>query len=220
MEKARGAGSETQKPLPARAATAWTKLQRTLQNLRSPQRSDNPAEALAAVIQSGYLSHLETHFEDVRDRKEDLDQLVNLASGYASIAKFIEDLTLREPFKGESVRGWENPDEFLALSTIHQAKGLEWTAVFLIGLTEGQFPHPKSFQEEAEMEEERRLFYVAVTRAKSELYLTYPLTRASYDKGQVLMRPSQFIQELPEDLFELWRVGDGQPFSEELGLPS
>ncbi len=212
LEKARGAGEEAAKSLPARPAAAWGKLRRTLQGLRGPQKSDSPAEALAAVIQSGYLSHLENHFEDARDRKEDLEQLINLASSYVSISKFIEDLTLREPFKGESVRGWENPDEFLALSTIHQAKGLEWTSVFLIGLTEGQFPHPKSFQEEAEMEEERRLFYVAVTRAKKELYLTYPLTRYSYDKGQVLMRPSQFIQELPEELFELWRVGDDQPF--------
>ncbi|MDO8729985.1 MAG: ATP-dependent helicase [Candidatus Omnitrophota bacterium] len=215
LEKARGGGEEAGKLLPARSAAAWGKLRRTLQELRDPQKSDNPAEALATVIQSGYLSTLETRFEDARDRKEDLEQLVNLASSYVSIAKFIEDLTLREPFKGESVRGWEKPDEFLALSTIHQAKGLEWTCVFLIGLTEGQFPHPKSFQDPAEMEEERRLFYVAVTRAKKELYLTYPLTRYSYDKGQVLMRPSQFIQELPEELFELWRVGDDQPFPED-----
>lgn len=212
LEKARTAGEEAGKSLPARSAAAWGKLRRTLQELRNPQKSDSPAEALATVIQSGYLSTLETRFEDARDRKEDLEQLVNLASSYVSIAKFIEDLTLREPFKGESVRGWEKPDEFLALSTIHQAKGLEWTAVFLIGLTEGQFPHPKSFQDPAEMEEERRLFYVAVTRTKKELYLTYPLTRYSYDKGQALMRPSQFIQELPEELFELWRVGDDQPF--------
>lgn len=219
LKKARGAGEEAGESLPARSAAAWGKLRKTLQELCDPQKSDSPAEALAAVIQSGYLSHLETHFEDARDRKEDLEQLINLASGYTSILKFIEDLTLREPFKGESVKGWENPDEFLALSTIHQAKGLEWTCVFLIGLTEGQFPHPKSFQDPAEMEEERRLFYVAATRAKKELYLTYPLTRYSYDKGQVLMRPSQFIQELPEDLFDLWRVGDDQPFSEKLELP-
>ncbi len=91
--------------------------------------------------------------------------------------------------------------------------------MFLIGLVEGQFPHPKAIQEPAELEEERRAFYVAVTRTKKELYLTYPLTRYSYEKGQVLMRPSQFIQELPEDHFELWRVGENRPSSEELELP-
>jgi len=219
LESARG--EETGgKALPSRAGTAWSKLRKLLRDLSAPQKADQPAEALAIVLRSGYQSYLQTRFEDARDRKEDLDELINLASSYESIAKFIEDLTLREPFKGESIRGWENPDEFLALSTIHQAKGLEWTALFLIGLTEGQFPHPKAIQEPAELEEERRLFYVAVTRTKKELYLTYPLTRYSYEKGQVLMRPSQFIQELPEDHFELWRVGEDQPFSEELGLPS
>ena len=215
LETARGGGGMPEKALPSRAAAAWVKLRRTLQELSVPQKLDNPAEALALVIQSGYQSYLETHFENARDRKEDLEQLINLATSYQSISKFIEDLTLREPFKGESVQGWENPDEFLALSTIHQAKGLEWTAVFLVGLAEGQFPHPKAYQEPAELEEERRLFYVAVTRAKKELYLTHPLTRYSYDKGQILMRPSQFLQEIPDDLFELWRVGENQPFPEE-----
>ena len=199
--------------MPPRAASAWTQLREVLRNLSGHQKADDPAEALALLAQSGYRTYLETHFENARDRKDDLDQLINLASNYESISKFIEDLTLREPFKGESIRGWENPDEFLALSTIHQAKGLEWTALFLIGLTEGQFPHPKAIQEPKELEEERRLFYVAVTRTKKELYLTYPLTRYSYEKGQVLMRPSQFIQELPEDHFELWRVGEDQMLS-------
>ncbi len=220
LENARGGAATTDKALPARASAAWARLRRTLQALSGPQKADDPAGALTVAVQSGYEGYLETHFENARDRREDLEQLINLASNYESILKFIQDLTLREPFKGESVQGWENPDEFLALSTIHQAKGLEWTAVFLVGMAEGQFPHPKSYQDPSELEEERRLFYVAITRAKQELYLTHPLTRYSYDKGQVLMRPSQFIQELPEDLFELWRVGEDQPFSEELGLPS
>ena len=218
LEKARG-GETGNKALPSRAAAAWSRLRKILRDLSAAQKADQPAEALAVVVRSGYQATLEARFEDARARKEDLDQLINLASNYVSISKFIEDLTLREPFKGESIQGWENPDEFLALSTIHQAKGLEWTALFLIGLVEGQFPHPKAIQEPAELEEERRLFYVAVTRTKKELYLTYPLTRTSYEKGQVLMRPSQFIQELPEDHFELWRVGENRPSSEELELP-
>lgn len=201
--------------LPARAQSAWNRLARTLKDLSKPSTQDRPADLLSTVLQSGYESYVENHFDDARNRKEDLEQLINLASQYRSAARFIEDLTLREPFKGETIQGWEEPDELLVLSTIHQAKGLEWTAVFLIGLVEGQFPHPKSYEDAAEMEEERRLFYVAVTRTKKELYLTYPLTRYSYQKGEVLMRPSQFVQELPEDLFELWRVGEENQTSVE-----
>ena len=201
--------------LPARAQSAWSRLARTLKDLGKPTIQDRPADLLLTVLQSGYESYVENHFDDARNRKEDLEQLINLASQYRSAARFIEDLTLREPFKGESIQGWEEPDELLVLSTIHQAKGLEWTAVFLIGLVEGQFPHPKSYEDAAEMEEERRLFYVAATRTKKELYLTYPLTRYSYQKGEVLMRPSQFVQELPEDLFELWRVGEENQTSAE-----
>lgn len=194
--------------IPAKAQASWKRLQAALRVLASPARRGNPSELLVEVLRSGYDSYLENHFEDARDRREDLEQLVNLASGYSSVERFIEDLTLREPFRGESIRGWEEPDELLVLSTIHQAKGLEWTSVFLIGLAEGQFPHPKSVEDAAELEEERRLFYVAVTRTRRDLYLTYPLTRYNYQRGETILRPSQFLQELPEDLLELWRVGE------------
>jgi DNA helicase-2/ATP-dependent DNA helicase PcrA len=90
-------------------------------------------------------------------------------------------------------------DEELVLSTIHQAKGLEWRAVFVIGLADGLFPHAKTFEHPEEMEEERRLFYVASTRAKEELYLTYPLFSADN-----ILRPSQFIKELPIGDYERW----------------
>ncbi len=198
--------------LPSRAKTGWNRFRDLLAQVASQyQKNQPPAEMILTVLKGGYEEHLKTHFENFRDRKEDLEQLVNLSANYREVERLISDLTLREPFRGETIQGWEGPDEYLALSTIHQAKGLEWTAVFLIGLVEGQFPHPKSVEEPSELEEERRLFYVAVTRTKRELYLTYPLTRYSYQRGEVLMRPSAFIQELPEDLFELWRIGEELP---------
>ncbi len=200
-------GREEETP-PPRVRPAWNRLCRTLRELSSGSTKRGPADLLLTVLRTGYESSLDARFENARDRKEDLDQLLNLAAPYASVQRFVEDLTLREPFKGESLRGWQEPDELLVLSTIHQSKGLEWTAVFLIGLSEGQFPHPKSLEDPSALEEERRLFYVAVTRTKRELYLTYPLTRYTYQRGEVLMRPSQFLAELPETLFELWRVGE------------
>jgi DNA helicase-2/ATP-dependent DNA helicase PcrA len=199
-------GQDSLKGLSGRAKTGWLKLCKTMRELtRNPEHAQ-PAELLSVVLRHGYTGYLETHFDDLRERKEDLDQLINLASHYDSVPRFIEDLTLREPFKGETIHGWEEPDEFVVLSTIHQAKGLEWQSVFLIALSEGQFPHPKSYDDLVALEEERRLFYVAITRAKKDLYLTYPLTRYSYERGEVFMRPSQFVQELPEELFELWRI--------------
>ncbi|MBI3317557.1 MAG: ATP-dependent helicase [Candidatus Omnitrophica bacterium] len=196
-------------PLPARAQTGWKRVVQILRELTGRPDAADPAGLILRVLRSGYEEYLKSHFEDSKDRREDLEQLMNLASNYQAVDRLIEDLTLREPFKGESIRGWEEPDEYLVLSTIHQAKGLEWKAVFLIGLSDGQFPHPKSIEDPTALEEERRLFYVAVTRTKRELYLTYPMTRSSYPRGEILMRPSLFLQELPEDLCELWRVGEG-----------
>ncbi|MBI3615974.1 MAG: ATP-dependent helicase [Candidatus Omnitrophica bacterium] len=194
--------------LPSRAKPAWKRFCQTLRELTGRSIANRPAEMILAILHSGYEARLQTHFEDSRDRREDLEQLVNLAANYRRVDRFIEDITLREPFKGESIRGWEEPDELLVLSTIHQAKGLEWRALFLIGLVEGQLPHPKSIQDPDALEEERRLFYVAITRTKRELYLTYPMTRYSYQRGEIMLRPSVFLQELPEDLCELWRVGE------------
>jgi DNA helicase-2/ATP-dependent DNA helicase PcrA len=94
-------------------------------------------------------------------------------------------------------------DEVLRLSTVHQAKGLEFKVVFVMWLADGMFPSSKSLQNPANEEEERRLFYVSVTRAKDYLFLIYPLIRntAGY-YGDVFQRPSRFILELPEHCFE------------------
>jgi DNA helicase II / ATP-dependent DNA helicase PcrA len=102
----------------------------------------------------------------------------------------------------EDGAGEESFYDPLVLSTIHQAKGLEWKAVFLIGLCEGQFPHAKSLADEDALEEERRLFYVAVTRAKEELFLMHPMTRFDYAEGMVICRPSLFVEELPSDTYQ------------------
>ena len=84
----------------------------------------------------------------------------------------------------------------IILSTIHQAKGLEWDAVFVMNVTEGSFPHSRALDEEGGLEEERRLFYVAVTRARLQLFLTYPMT-AGYDHVEI-KQPSMFLDEIPD----------------------
>jgi DNA helicase-2/ATP-dependent DNA helicase PcrA len=94
----------------------------------------------------------------------------------------------------------------VVLSTIHQAKGLEWHAVFLIHLLEGFFPSPRALDEAGGEEEERRIFYVAMTRARDELYLSYPIIRPGGYGASVVQQPSRFLQELPEDLYETWQL--------------
>ena len=111
----------------------------------------------------------------------------------------MSETALTEKFKGGSKEEYQDgPDETVILSTIHQAKGLEWKAVFVVGLCDGQFPHARVFDKPSEMEEERRLFYVAVTRAREQLYLTYPL----FGVGDSIAQPSQFVRELKSSLYE------------------
>jgi hypothetical protein len=122
---------------------------------------------------------------------------------------------LQESF---NVRGSQNINQTattqtpkIVLSTIHQAKGLEWTVVFVIHLTNGSFPNERALKENNGLEEERRLFYVAITRAKEHLYLTYPMTGGHY--GDFLVTPSLFLDEIKRDLLDdrsLLSVGRGQ----------
>ena len=100
----------------------------------------------------------------------------------------------------------------MCLSSVHQAKGLEWRAVFVVWLTDGMFPNARVLaddDDEEGLEEERRLFYVAATRAKDELYLTYPYIWHGAHTGDVIQRPSPFLEDVPEELVEEWQVGRG-----------
>ena len=162
--------------------------------------------AIETIMKAGYKKYVEASFENARDRIEDLEQLANFAMSYRSLDDFLSEVTLSEAFKGEKGEAKNSDNDALILSTIHQAKGLEWKAVFIIGLIDGQFPHSKIFSKPQELEEERRLFYVAVTRAQDELYLTYPVISSSYLTGQNINRPSTFLRELDENVFEKWEV--------------
>ena len=112
---------------------------------------------------------------------------------------------------GETVVAGEKDDERLVLSSIHQAKGLEWRAVFVVGLVEDRFPNVRAARTAEGLEEERRLFYVAATRAKDELLLVHPL--ASFDRYGIVVvtEPSRFLGELPENVYERWVLEGGPP---------
>lgn len=162
---------------------------------------ETTAAMIEHVLEGSYRDYASLVFEDAPERMEDLEQLVTFARTYQDLTSFLSDVTLSEGFRGERIGAREDTKkDYLVLSTIHQAKGLEWERVFLIGLTQGQFPHYKSWRSSAELEEERRLFYVAVTRAKNKLSLTFPLLSMA-SGGEGASRPSVFISEVSPALF-------------------
>ncbi len=183
--------------LPARAKTGWIDFgviwNRIIKNNDS---NSGPGDLLRAVLDSKYLEYLESEYPDFKDRRDDLQQLATLADREDDLVKFLAESVLQEQFTKPGVMV---DDEKLVLSTIHQAKGLEWEAVFILNVSAGQFPHERSLKEEGGVEEERRLFYVAVTRAKKHLHLSYPLTGNMHS---FLQGPSQFLGEVDRDLLK------------------
>lgn len=200
--------------LPMRVKTGLNHFKKVLRTINDKEIIKTPDELIRKIIESGYEQYARVHFENAKDRIDDLHELINFAHQYKSINTFLHDITLRESFKGETINQSPNNDEYLVLSTIHQAKGLEWNNVFLIGLSEGQFPHAKTKEEPKAIEEERRLFYVAVTRAKNDLYLIHPITRYDYHMGTVITRKSLFLDELDSSVYEKWDIEEREHYSE------
>ncbi|MCX8011712.1 MAG: ATP-dependent helicase, partial [Desulfobacterota bacterium] len=154
-----------------------------------------------------YEPILKNKYDDYPKRLKDLEHLQNITAHYSNLEHFLSDLALEPP--NESVVGVLPPDqddERLVLSTIHSAKGLEWHTVFIIWALEGKFPSSYAFHNEEEMEEERRLMYVATTRAKENLFITYPVNIYDRLAGKVFSQPSRFIREIPAELFESWSL--------------
>ena len=126
------------------------------------------------------------------------------AKPYRSLSNLLSELVLLGELYGQEVTGSGSRDtEQLVLSSIHQAKGLEWKAVFVIRMSEGSFPSEVALREESGEEEERRIFYVATTRAKDELYITHPLMDVSLrGGGSLMLQPSRFLREIRFTLYE------------------
>ncbi len=136
-------------------------------------------------------------------RWKDLETLIIIAERYRSLGNFLNELSLDPPNESVSELTPESKEEeFLTLSTIHSAKGLEWKVVFLIWALVGKFPSAKASDSIDRMEEERRLFYVACTRAKDQLYVTYPTNIFDRESGFVLSEPSRFLSEITDGIAE------------------
>jgi len=181
----------------------WANFCASLQQVAESMQTAKPADAVQTAIDGWYGDYLKGAFADYLDRLDELKALVGFAGRFEETQDFLAQIVL---LNSETSDRHVDPDaEAVKLTTVHQAKGLEYDVVFLIGLADGQFPGRRAI-ESGDVEEERRLFYVAVTRARNELYLSYPKVATRGGPGGMLLTPSRFILELPTDLYEALRI--------------
>src|SRR5580704_1906865 len=188
-------------------AKAWQQLCYTLDEIAPGRQPVSPSLMIRIILEAVYDDYLQAKYANYEQRRDDLTSLESYARTFEAPIDFLSQLSLMATADTESVREPDQETEKITLSTIHQAKGLEWRAVFVIWLTDGMFPSSRSLQSQDAIEEERRLFYVAATRAQDQLYLTYPSYWANASPENRLQRPSRFLKEIPRDLFEEWNVG-------------
>ncbi|MGB9857320.1 MAG: ATP-dependent helicase [Dictyoglomaceae bacterium] len=188
-------------PLKSRALDGVKEIKRIWDTLKKIPWEKDIAGALNFFFQNYYADYLKRHYVDYYERSKDVEQLILLAERYDDLERFLSELSLYT-YGGEKLIEDEEEKDILALSTIHQAKGLEWEVVFIMRLVQGEFPSHRNIQKG--LEEERRLFYVAITRAKRELFLTTILTR-SHRAFSSFSKPSIFIEEIDrKKLLEEW----------------
>ncbi len=194
-------------PVPAKAKKSFEQLVYTIEEMAPSLRIGAPADMLHTVLEAVYDEYMQSKFPNYEARREDINTLMNFSRQYENAEEFLSQLALLSTADSETGGRGTDDDEMVTLSSIHQAKGLEYGAVFVIWMTDGMFPSGRSLDREETIEEERRLFYVSVTRAKDELYLTYPGMRLNAGYGEMWQRPSRFLGEIPEHLLEPWEVG-------------
>jgi DNA helicase-2/ATP-dependent DNA helicase PcrA len=192
---------------PKKTQVSWAQFTATVAQLEDPKVKRSASGMIELVMEAGYTDYLKGAYANYRSREDDLEQLAVFARQFEEVNDFLTQLALLTNLEAEEGQPASRDEERLRLSTIHQAKGLEFEVVFVIMLCDGLFPSSRSLESPEGEEEERRLLYVAITRARNELYLTYPVMRAVYGGGShELQRPSRFLSELPEEVVERWNL--------------
>lgn len=188
--------------VPAKARDSWHHLTAAFKTLLAEEVT--PSEMITAVVGNFYRDVLNTEFDQPREREQDLGYLAEFAAKYRSLERFLAQLALVGSTVMQDAEPEDEQDlERVTLTTIHQAKGLEWDVVFVIGLSDGKFPHERCLEPVERLEEERRLFYVAVTRCKRYLELTAPLVSQGAGGQPEICRVSRFVEELPPDVVDV-----------------
>ncbi|BDS05750.1 DNA helicase [Oceaniferula spumae] len=193
--------------VPAKAKDTWEQLCHTLDELAPGGKFERPSNMIFSILEGVYQEYMSVSFDNHEHRRNDIEQLMQYGETYDDVLEFLAQLSLMSSVDGDPDKDGKK-EEGVMLSSIHQAKGLEWKVVFLVWLADGMFPNGRVLEsgDEEMLEEERRLFYVAVTRAKDQLYLTYPMTNPKSYTGDYMTRPSRFLDAIPTEMTEEWKV--------------
>ena len=182
--------------LPKKAQEDWRTIDGLFQDYRREGLDEHGGTAIRRFLDGWYAAYLQRTYDNAEDRIQDVAALASQIVEEQSVADFLSEVALMSNVDAENV----DPDRpGIRLSTVHQAKGLEWPVVIIIWCDEDMFPSAKAIMED-QAPEERRLFYVALTRAKDELLLCVPSHRHLNGGGSIALFPSRFIKELPADL--------------------
>ena len=189
--------------LPAAAQEPWQAIKPIFSAYRDEQLDEDPGEVIFRFNKLFYAGYMAETFDNAKFRQEDIDGLIDFTAKFESVELFLSEVALLTNLDTDaSAQAAQTADEqLLRLSTVHQAKGLEWKAVFVLFVNEEMFPSKKTVEEQGDSEE-RRLFYVALTRAEDHLYLCAPMVRRQRDGGIIFLDPSRFIEEIPDALLE------------------
>ena len=213
----------------SKRGAGWQEFRALLEELAREETRHSPGRQIETILARGYEDFLENTYENAEARLEDLRQLAHYSSRFTSTDEFLAELALLsterygapQGLTAEDVIEGGDEDELLTLSSVHQAKGLEWRAVFIVWAADGKFPSPRSLRDAEGEEEERRLWYVALTRARDQLYIAYPLMVTDYSSRQtILQRPSRFVTEVSPDLYEIWSLEEETTTTPALAAPS
>ncbi|HIG31469.1 MAG TPA: ATP-dependent helicase [Verrucomicrobiales bacterium] len=195
--------------VPPKASHDWENWTLVFERIHRENSHNKTDQLIYAVLEGAYRDWLRSKYINADSRIEDLEQLAEYSMQFESMDEFLSQMALMTNLEAGPDRPDDQvPDQVVRLTTIHQAKGLEFDVVFVITLCEGLFPFYKAIQDDNDvgLEEERRLFYVSVTRARNEVYLSYPMVRMTPNRQEMMQRPSRFLEEIPVELVEQVRL--------------
>ena len=188
--------------VPKAARDHWESLAATIQSVVKTAESESPSAVVAEAVEGWYSDYIKTLFPNYLQRMDDLQSLIGFAQRFTDLQELLSQLVLMNSETSKTSIDLE--EDQLRLTTVHQAKGLEFPVVFLLGCSEGLFPLKRAI-DRGDLDEERRLFYVAVTRAMDELYMTSP-RMTQFGGNTNFMNPSRFIQGVDPELYEVVRL--------------
>jgi len=207
--------------LPSKSKVVWAHISAWL---RKSIQETKPAPLIEDLFLSDFFrAHLRSTYETSDTREDDLEQMQSFSSSYETLTSFLNDMSLlayteetkasqaSHKYKATGATGGEKPPA-VTLTTVHQAKGLEWGTVFVIGMNEGRFPSFQALDSPSDLEEERRLFYVAVTRAKQRLIITCNSIDPHSRTGNIYLKPSRFLLEVSKDLYNFYDLKNQEYF--------